>query len=52
MNRARSLRNDYMHDGDLPKDPKEIVDLYENTKRFVKYLRQLDEQEAQVQVPA
>jgi hypothetical protein len=47
MNRARSLRNDYMHDGDLPKDSKEIVDLYENTKRFLKYLRQLDEQQGQ-----
>ena len=44
MNRARSLRNGYMHNGDLPHDPKEIVDLLENTKKFVKYLRHLNEE--------
>ncbi len=46
MNRARSLRNGYMHNGELPEDSKEIVDLYENTKEFVKYLRELDHDEA------
>lgn len=45
MNRARSLRNEYMHNGDLPHDPKEIVDLFENTKTFVNYLRYLDEEQ-------
>lgn len=45
MNRARSLRNGYMHNGDLPHDPKEIVDLFENTKKFVKYLRHLGEEQ-------
>jgi hypothetical protein len=44
MNRARSLRNDYMHEGKLPVDQKELVDLFENTKRFVQYLRELDEE--------
>ena len=44
MNRARSLRNDYMHEGKLPADQKELVDLFENTKRFVQYLRELDEE--------
>lgn len=51
MNRARSLRNGYMHNGELPKDPKEIATLFENTKSFVKYLRQLDEQDGKGQVP-
>jgi hypothetical protein len=44
MNRARSLRNDYMHEGKLPTDQKELVDLFKNTKRFVQYLRDLDEE--------
>jgi hypothetical protein len=44
MNRARSLRNDYMHEGKLPMDQRELVDLFENTKRFVQYLRELDEE--------
>jgi hypothetical protein len=42
MNRARSLRNDYMHNGELPKDPKEINNIYDNTKVFVQYLREVD----------
>ncbi len=45
MNRARSLRNAYMHNGALPNDSKEIVNLFENTKSFVKYLRHLDEEQ-------
>ena len=49
MNRARSLRNGYMHNGELPDDPKEIMDLYEHTKKFVKYLRDLDPEMAQRQ---
>lgn len=49
MNRARSLRNAYMHNGDLPKDSNEIVDLFESTKTFVNYLLQLDEESAAVQ---
>jgi hypothetical protein len=44
MNRARSLRNDYMHDGTLPKDSKEVVALFEQTRTFVAYLHALDEE--------
>lgn len=39
MNRARSLRNAYMHNGQLPKDKNEIVELFEHTKLYVNYLR-------------
>jgi hypothetical protein len=42
MNRLRSLRNDYMHYGKLPKNPEEVRDLFESTKRFIEYLRELD----------
>jgi hypothetical protein len=42
MNRVRSLRNDYMHNGKLPTDHEEVRGLFESTKRFVEYLRELD----------
>jgi len=41
MNRARILRNKYMHNGELPKDPNEVAQLFESTKVFVKYLREI-----------
>lgn len=44
MNRARTLRNEYMHDGRLPSDPKEVIGLLESTKKFVQDLRQLDQE--------
>lgn len=52
MNRARSLRNAYMHAGELPRDTSEVVRLYEDTKTFVQYLRRLEQQSAQEAVQA
>lgn len=39
MNRARGLRNAYMHTGELPKNHTEVVELFDMTKRYVAYLR-------------
>jgi len=39
MNRARSLRNAYMHTGEVPKDHAEVVDIFHLTKQYVEYLR-------------
>lgn len=39
MNRARGLRNAYMHTGALPKNHAEVTELFELTKRYVEYLR-------------
>jgi hypothetical protein len=41
MNRARGLRNAYMHTGAIPKDHNEVVELFELTKRYVEYLRSI-----------
>jgi hypothetical protein len=42
MNRARKLRNEYMHSGCIPHDHKEVIELFHSTTAFVAYLRNLD----------
>jgi len=44
MNRARSLRNAYMHTGEIPKNLDEVVELYHLTKQFVEYLRNVEQE--------
>ncbi len=39
MNRARTLRNAYMHNAELPCKVDEVAELFEYTKTFVAYLR-------------
>jgi hypothetical protein len=43
MNRGRGLRNAYMHNGDLPKDHGEVLDIFENTIKYVNYLDQVEQ---------
>jgi hypothetical protein len=43
MNRARTLRNEYIHTGKRPEDRNEIIDLFQETKSFVNYLHEADE---------
>ena len=42
MNRARQLRNEYMHNGLRPTDEKEIAGIYQSTKEYVGYLREVE----------
>ena len=41
MNRARDLRNGYMHKGLAPADQREMAALYEATKTYIAYLESL-----------
>ncbi|MFZ4079762.1 MAG: hypothetical protein ACOYKN_00950 [Pirellula sp.] len=41
MNRARCLRNAYMHTGELPKNHTEVIELFDMTKRYVEFLRSI-----------
>lgn len=41
INRGRSLRNAYMHEGRIPHDAKEINDILVATRAFVEYVRQI-----------
>ena len=42
MNRARKLRNDYMHYGLLPSEQEEIAEIYHDTEKYVEYLREIE----------
>jgi len=42
MNRARQLRNEYMHNGLLPTREAEVAEIYHSTKEYVEYLREVE----------
>jgi hypothetical protein len=43
MNRARDLRNDYMHKAKAPLNSNEIADILSETRKFIGYLRAVSE---------
>jgi hypothetical protein len=52
MNRARGLRNEYMHKGVRPKDPGEIAALLDSTREYVCSLRAAERGAEAVTAPA
>ena len=43
LNRARGLRNEYMHYGKQPENKNEIINILEDTKKYVRYLDEIAE---------
>ena len=51
MNRARNMRNDYMHNGIQPNDATEIAELYTRTVEYVKYIKSLENRVQLLRLP-